>query len=683
MIEFFLITLSLSGFAVAQPLFDILSKTPEFLVIRKASLLDIIFMTVVLTFGIPIVSALLRTILGPLRILYDFLVYAILCAAFGLLIFHDVYISMIIGPGGALLIQRSLPLRKFVKFLSIAPPFFACLFLFSIFQSTFATSGIGYTGHIEDKSSLRPTFVVIFDEFPLFILLNKQDQINAARFPGFNDLARNSTWFRNASAITSWTERAVPLILSGALPDVENKQLPALKDYPQNIFTLFSKTHRVQGFEQVTSLCPSRICPEVIVREAFSKRIRILFEDLLVIYAHRISDPYFKIDLPPVEGKWGNFIRHADETPRKRKSRKGLDIKKDRGDDVSLFRAFLENIRTEVPALLDQEIVPLYVIHITFPHVPYRYLPDGRRYFLDRDINNDREFVSQWAGDAEGISAIAMQRLAMQTAVADTLVKEFLDTLRDMKILEQSAFIVTADHGSSFRPGEFSRKVSLVNYSDILSVPFFMRLPIEKRAGEINDYNVTSLDILPTLLESNGIAPESALPGSSLLNQTFDDRKDKKFYPLEGSKEILSFPAHLDRSASVERYVKLYGEGGFDDRFYQGAFIHQDMIGKPFQKEDPLFDAQLSVAIHNGDRYKKLKLSSQYLPVGINGFVRAKQGGELANRRHTVALVLEGKITAITQTEFPRKGQADFLAIAPPNVFTDGENEIQGAVFKE
>ena len=129
-------------------------------------------------------------------------------------------------------------------------------------------------------------------------------------------------------------------------------------------------------------------------------------------------------------------------------------------------------------------VAPLFVIHITFPHVPYRYLPDGRKYFLNLDATNNQGYTTVWPPDAVGASAVALQRLMMQAGMADKLVGELLDTLQQTNILESSVLAVTADHGSSFEPGEYSRRVSNKNYSDVLSVPFFIMMPKDKKKKE-------------------------------------------------------------------------------------------------------------------------------------------------------------------------------------------------------
>jgi hypothetical protein len=687
MLEFFLVTLTLWSFAVLQPILDLLSKTPEFLVIRRSSSIEISVMVLLVALVVPLCVSFIR---AALRLCistrwFDNSIFFILSSLFGLLLSNSFYRAPCIGLIFTFALIKWSGVRSFFRFLSISPVVFTALFVFSISNDVIAPRArTTIEKGIVDATKARPTFVIIFDEFPLFILMNNKQEINATRFPGFAKLSKHTTWFRNASVLTSWTERAVPSVLSGMAPNVSKTQMPSIIDYPQNIFTLFAGTHKVEGFEQVTSLCPPTICADVTEKDPFMTRMQILIEDLSVIYLHRVLPTDLKDELPSIEGKFEGFIEHHEDEKTKKKSHHGLVIKDDRGDDVSFFNLYLKHIQREVPRLQKNGVAPLYVIHITFPHVPYRYLPDGRKYFLDRDSNNDREFVTKWAPDAQGVSDLFMQRLAMQAGVADSLINDFVDTLKALGILESSSIVVTADHGSSFTPGEPSRAVTQNNSVDIMSVPLFVSLPSAHRESEVSDANVWSIDILPTLLELNGITPAIPLEGNSLLHpERFEARSHKIFFPLQGSKEQLSFSSPLDHAPSVKRYTTLFGEGGFDQRFYSPHIKFHELLGKTVQPKAPFNDSTLGVAIHGHEKYAKITLSSSYHRSAVSGFVRARTGQKIDEKRYYVAITIDNVIVAIAQTEITKKGHADFLAIVPPSLIKEGKNLIGGIVLRE
>src|SRR5690606_20673078 len=108
-------------------------------------------------------------------------------------------------------------------------------------------------------ASTPPVVFVVFDEFPLLSLLDDREEIDAVRFPSFAALAREATWFREASAVSSQTVWAVPAIASGRYPVAPNA-VPTLRYYPQNLFTLLADRYRMHVFGRFLQLCPESAC---------------------------------------------------------------------------------------------------------------------------------------------------------------------------------------------------------------------------------------------------------------------------------------------------------------------------------------------------------------------------------------------------------------------------------------
>ena len=94
--------------------------------------------------------------------------------------------------------------------------------------------------------------------------MNKDEKIDAQRYPNFAALAHDSTWFRSATTVQWLTEVAVPAVLTGILPkNTGRKLLPIYADHPDNVFTLLGGSYRVRAVESITSLCPPKLCKEV------------------------------------------------------------------------------------------------------------------------------------------------------------------------------------------------------------------------------------------------------------------------------------------------------------------------------------------------------------------------------------------------------------------------------------
>ena len=105
------------------------------------------------------------------------------------------------------------------------------------------------------KRPARPVVMVVFDELPLTSLLDGRGRIDPVRYPNFAALARDSTWYANATTVSDSTKLAIPSILDGRLPTVG---MPAThRGHPRNVFTLLhGRGYRLKVQEEATSLCP-------------------------------------------------------------------------------------------------------------------------------------------------------------------------------------------------------------------------------------------------------------------------------------------------------------------------------------------------------------------------------------------------------------------------------------------
>ena len=100
--------------------------------------------------------------------------------------------------------------------------------------------------------------MLVFDEFDANLLMNRRHRIDATRYPNLAALARDSTWYPNATTVNSQTTLAVPALLSGRRPTPDLLPIPA--DYPNNLFTLLADSHDVHATETATEICPERLC---------------------------------------------------------------------------------------------------------------------------------------------------------------------------------------------------------------------------------------------------------------------------------------------------------------------------------------------------------------------------------------------------------------------------------------
>ena len=94
---------------------------------------------------------------------------------------------------------------------------------------------------------------------------------------------------------------------------------------------------------------------------------------------------------------------------------------------------------------------------------------------------------------------------------ADAGIGLLMQTLADRGLVENTLVIFLGDHGAPFT------RAKTTCYEAGEQVPFIVRWPVSGRKGLVCDELISSVDIVPTILELSGMAPLKSLPGRSLV----------------------------------------------------------------------------------------------------------------------------------------------------------------------
>ena len=181
--------------------------------------------------------------------------------------------------------------------------------------------------------------------------------------------------------------------------------------------------------------------------------------------------------MPPISNTWGNF---------------GGSEQTEQGEQPYCGR----NI-CKLASLITADRKPtLYMVHSLLPHVPWLYLPSGKRYGGDVRVIPGAP-NGNW-GDDKWLTEQAEQRFFLQLGYADGALGLILRRLRATGVYDRALVVVTADHGVSFRPGTPRRNISAGNLVDIAFMPLFVKLPGQHR-GRIDDSFAQTTDVLPTI----------------------------------------------------------------------------------------------------------------------------------------------------------------------------------------
>lgn len=196
----------------------------------------------------------------------------------------------------------------------------------------------------------------------------------------------------------------------------------------------------------------------------------------------------------------------------------------------------------------------LHYMDVHEPYVPERKYVD----IVDPSIDLDPEEMFRLYNDVlfkrdvsdKGIVELLKKLYCTHVREVDDGVREFFGILEKLKILRDTAIIITSDHGDEFgEHGGLSHDGKM--YSELVNVPL-MIYDASREKEEVCDIVVSTIDLAPTIVHLFGLEQVDAFEGHSL-------------FPLEGYPAEGVFGEAVDKQGSKEkgdeREVHYYCEG--------------------------------------------------------------------------------------------------------------------------
>jgi hypothetical protein len=680
----FLELFALVGFAVAQPTLDVLGKAPDFFIFRQADRVDILVLVLAVTV-LPALGMWLVELAAGLageraRRAVHLLMVTGLLALLALEVGKNLTslrgsallaVAVLAGVAGGLLHAGWSGLRLWLRYLAPAPVVFALVFLLA---SPVSKLMLPQSGGTVDSSAPgvriqaeRPVVMLLLDELPLTSLLDSKGRIDPRIYPNFARLAAESTWYRNATAVSGLTDFAVPALLDGRYP---REDVPATAaHYPDNLFTLLARSYPVEPFQVVTQLCPAKACKATAASAPTAVGLGNTLRDSARVFK-RVAWPR-DVDENPT-GAWLT----ADTTERKRRpapaAASGSKVLQeiDEGNESDQYRNFVASIQ-------GSDRPTFYFLHILMPHQPWHWLPDGKKY---RDHGDGRN-ANGWTSEAWP-PQLTRQRHLLQTGEVDRMVGQITRRLREQGMYDDTLFVVTADHGMSFVPGEFARRVATRRTADqILWVPLFIKQP-GQRQGRVTDQNWEHVDLVPTIAQILGIRVPWKLDG---VSQAGDGqprtRTEKWFFPRPGKRQVFPGPEHQAKALRGVTDQLVEAGNGYLGWFQFGRFA--DLVGRRPGQVGVEPGAGGSARV---DRLRDLlgvDPGSGTVPAMVTGQVSLAPG---APARPAVAVAVNGVIGGVSelfkeerdnQGSQPRGPRDKFAAMTPDTLFKKGDNRLE------
>lgn len=674
----------LSAFALAQPLFNLLSDNPEFFAARGS------------TAGEIVVFALLLVALPPLLLLgVELLVglagrgarrgaHLVLMALLAGIVFIQalngigaadwllIAGAVLLGAAAAALYARAEPVRSFMTVLSPAPVVFLAIFLLI---SPVSKLTLADEASAQSIGGIRPipVVMVVFDELPAISLLDDRNRVDPVRYPGFARLERDGTWFRNAYTIYDATAKAVPAIMDGRYP--EKGLLPISADHPNSLFTLLGSSHAMNVSEAATTVCPRDLCDDVRLDEPFLDRLGSIGEDVGLVYAHVVSPPGIEADLPTVSETWGDFggdgeagheghVEVVEEdgptTPAEGKKATLAALRADRGGD---FDAWIESIRPRRRPSLNFK-------HALLPHVPWKYLPSGQVYADSADPIPG--LSRQSYPDETQVRQLQLRHL-LQLGYADGKIERLIEHLEQVGMYDRSLVVVVADHGVAFRQVFDRRRGKRHTLEEVAAVPLFVKLPNQER-GRVDDSLVETTDILPTIADVLGLRLPERPSGVSALSDAVERRTHVKTMARDFSGWMRMGREEFERRKRdrLERKLAIFGTGADGPERIFRVGPNQELLDRPVASIGVAGRSDARVELTDPGAYDAVDPDGPFVPIWVTGRVSG------ADARRDVAVAVNGVVRAVSNTFQLATGRGGTLiaALIPPSSLRQGENDI-------
>jgi hypothetical protein len=399
-------------------------------------------------------------------------------------------------------------------------------------------------------------------------------------------------------------------------------------------------------------LCPSGACEQNAAIP--DDTVRLLLSDLSLVWLHIVLPENLAEALPPVVGEWAEFGQPR-EAPRP-------GIKRGR---EGWFAEFLSAI--------DHQPARMHVIHLVLPHMPFEYVPSGRRYSAPdfQSIRLDGSLLFDKASAA--LADTIHQRHLAQVGYADRLVGELTARLRSTGAYDDALVIITSDHGASYREGRRRRtpRPSQQNLSDILQVPLFIKLPGQQE-GEVVDRIVETVDIFPTILDVVGAKTSSRLDGRSLIDGSDPGRNSFFLRSRSSTRPRRLGDLSADRAASLERKERRFGRGDVRGLYAPAGVRH--LLGTELSAAALSPAADVQVSVDNLPKYESVTRARDPLPIYVSGVLRTGRADPL-----NVVVAVNGTVAAFARSYRARGGHL-FGTLIPESALRDGRNTVTAFV---
>jgi hypothetical protein len=305
-------------------------------------------------------------------------------------------------------------------------------------------------------------------------------------------------------------------------------------------------------------------------------------------------------------------------------------------------------------------------VHFVLPHVPWRYLPSGRRYPEPGPTNIPGLISGVGWGPNAGLVREGWARHLLQVGFADRLIGRLRASLERAGLWDRALVVVTADHGGSFRPAEARRPVETANFVDIANVPLFVKQPAQ-REGRTDDRMARTIDILPTIAQTVRGGRGWRFDGTP-LDAPHDDATLTVNNHNERRNHTVAVSAFLRaRDAQLARQLEIFPAGRASVLRVGPA---PRLLGRAVTTLPRLPATARLGSVDRSDAYRRVDPRSGVVPALATGRLSPREPAGL-----TLAIAVDGRIRATTRS-YRQAGTTRFAAMLPERALTAGSHRV-------
>ena len=455
----------------------------------------------------------------------------------------------------------------------------------------------------------------------------------------------------------------MPAIFTGRQPQVE---LPTVRTYPHNLFRLLGRSYTQHAFEPLTRLCPVDLCGERD-RPGQGARLSSLASDLRVVSERLLLPDDLASGLPPIDRDWEDFAAQegddglAEDAQTSARGKRFSEAGVAGGD---LVAERLRSGRAVVRTMKPSSKPGLWMVHYVMPHVPWRFLPDGRQYVVDGPTIPGLAGDQTWTANGF-LRDQGFQRHLLQARFADKLLGEAISKMKATGLWDRALVIAVADHGVSVRPRIPRRPVTRENFSEIANVPLFVKMPGQRKGG-VEDGPARVIDVVPTIVKRLGIKTDWKFDGIPLD----EPHPDKPLQMRNGRRAKLVSVSRAQflrgQRAQLERQSAVFPPGNEDALYEIGP--RRDLVGRRVTSAQP--SGAASGRIDGAALYRKVNPATGVVPAYVTGELSGVAPGR------TIAVAVNGTIRATGQT-YSSGGGTRYSVIVRPSAFRNGANRVE------